>query len=129
MSLITAVSRATGLLRVVVVAGAWEPPSSRTRIRPPTRYPICCSSWLPQAFSLRSSSRRSSATSSRDAGGLGGRERPHAVALVGLMGLSLLLALAAPVLMRLMTIGIHDPTLRADEIALGADLIRFFAPR
>lgn len=51
------------------------------------------------------------------------------VALVGLIGLSLMLALGAPLVMRLLTIGVEDPSLRADEIALGSRFLRLFSPQ
>jgi putative peptidoglycan lipid II flippase len=51
------------------------------------------------------------------------------VALVGLLGLSVLIALAAPLLMRLLTLGVGDDALRADEIELGTTFLRLFAPQ
>lgn len=51
------------------------------------------------------------------------------VALVGLIGLSLLLALGAPLVMKLLTIGVDDPGLRADEVALGTRFLRLFSPQ
>ena len=51
------------------------------------------------------------------------------VALVGLMALGLLVALAAPLIMRLLTIGVDNPRLREQEIALGATFLRLFAPQ
>jgi putative peptidoglycan lipid II flippase len=51
------------------------------------------------------------------------------VALVGLLALSVLIALFAPLIMQLLTIGIDDPQLRSDEIALGSRFLRLFAPQ
>ncbi|MFN2488988.1 MAG: murein biosynthesis integral membrane protein MurJ [Actinomycetota bacterium] len=51
------------------------------------------------------------------------------VALAALLGLALLLALTAPLAMRLLTIGVEDPELRSQEIALGATFLRLFAPQ
>ena len=51
------------------------------------------------------------------------------VALVGLIGLSLVIALAAPLIMRVLTIGVNDPDLRASEMALGSTFLRLFAPQ
>jgi putative peptidoglycan lipid II flippase len=51
------------------------------------------------------------------------------VALVGLTALAVLVAVAAPVVMRLLTIGVQNPTVRNDEVALGATFLRLFAPQ
>jgi len=51
------------------------------------------------------------------------------VALVALIGLALLLALAAPLILRLLTLGVADDRLRAQEIALGTRFLRLFAPQ
>ena len=51
------------------------------------------------------------------------------VALGALTVLSLAVALAAPWIMRLLTIGVEDDALRAAEIELGADLLRLFSPQ
>lgn len=51
------------------------------------------------------------------------------VALVALIGLSLLLALAAPLVMRLLTIGVENDALRDDQVALGSTFLRLFSPQ
>ena len=51
------------------------------------------------------------------------------VALVGLIGLALIVALAAPWIMRLLTLGVANEGLREQEIALGATFLRLFAPQ
>lgn len=51
------------------------------------------------------------------------------VALVALVGLAMVLGLAAPLVMRALTVGIADKALRAQEIALGATFLRLFAPQ
>lgn len=51
------------------------------------------------------------------------------VALVGLMALALIVALAAPWIMRLLTMGVADDGLREEEIRLGATFLRLFAPQ
>lgn len=51
------------------------------------------------------------------------------VALVVLTGLTVVLALAAPLVMRVLTIGVADPGLRAAEVRLGSELLRLFAPQ
>ncbi|MDQ4096124.1 MAG: murein biosynthesis integral membrane protein MurJ [Actinomycetota bacterium] len=51
------------------------------------------------------------------------------VALVGLALLSLVIALAAPWIMRLLTIGVDNAAVREREIELGTSLLRLFAPQ
>ena len=51
------------------------------------------------------------------------------VALVGLIALSLVIGLAAPWIMRLLTIGVDNPVIREREISLGATFLRLFAPQ
>jgi putative peptidoglycan lipid II flippase len=51
------------------------------------------------------------------------------VALVGLVLLSGILALAAPLIMRLFTLGVADPARRAAELDLGTTFLRLFAPQ
>ncbi|MEA2507590.1 MAG: putative peptidoglycan lipid flippase [Actinomycetota bacterium] len=51
------------------------------------------------------------------------------VALVGLTLLAILVAIAAPLVMRVLTVGVADPLVRAHEVALGAVLLRLFAPQ
>ncbi len=51
------------------------------------------------------------------------------VAFVALCILALVLGLAAPLAMRLFTVGVGDPDLRAQEIALGSTFLRLFAPQ
>ena len=50
-------------------------------------------------------------------------------ALVALVGLAIVLALVAPYLMRLLTLGVEDASLRAREIELGSTFLRLFAPQ
>ena len=51
------------------------------------------------------------------------------VALLALIGLALIIALAAPLIMSLLTIGVDDPELRAAEVDLGTTFLRLFAPQ
>ena len=51
------------------------------------------------------------------------------VALVALVAISVILALTAPYLMRALTLGVEDDSLRVDQISLGARFLRFFAPQ
>ncbi|MDP9068073.1 MAG: murein biosynthesis integral membrane protein MurJ [Actinomycetota bacterium] len=50
-------------------------------------------------------------------------------ALVVLVLMAVLVALAAPLIMRLLTVGVTDEALRNDEIALGSSFLRLFAPQ
>ena len=49
--------------------------------------------------------------------------------IVALVALAAALALAAPYLMRLLTLGVRDPELRSQEIELGTTLLRLFSPQ
>lgn len=51
------------------------------------------------------------------------------VALVGLIALAIVVALAAPLVMRLLTLGVDPEKLRRQEIALGSTFLRLFAPQ
>jgi putative peptidoglycan lipid II flippase len=51
------------------------------------------------------------------------------VALVALVALAAAVALGAPWILRLLTIGVADQGLRAREVALGSDFLRLFAPQ
>jgi putative peptidoglycan lipid II flippase len=51
------------------------------------------------------------------------------MALVGLVGLALILALGAPLLMRALTVAVENDALREQEIELGSDLLRLFTPQ
>jgi putative peptidoglycan lipid II flippase len=51
------------------------------------------------------------------------------VGLVVLVGLGVLVALGAVPIMNLLTLGVDDPSLRSQEIALGARFLRLFAPQ
>ena len=51
------------------------------------------------------------------------------VALVGLIVIGGLLALAAPLIMRVLTIGVNNAALREEEVELGSTFLRLFAPQ
>lgn len=51
------------------------------------------------------------------------------LAIAGLVALSLVLALFAPLLMRALTIAVRDPVVREQEIELGAQFLRLFSPQ
>lgn len=51
------------------------------------------------------------------------------VAFVALAAITLVVALGAPLIMRLLTIGVRDDLLREEEIAVGATFLRLFSPQ
>jgi putative peptidoglycan lipid II flippase len=51
------------------------------------------------------------------------------IAIVGLVAIALIVALLGDPIMRLLTLGVDDPTLRAQEVALGSAFLRLFAPQ
>lgn len=51
------------------------------------------------------------------------------VSLVALSGIAIALAIFAPLVMRLLTLGIEDASLRAQEIHLGSQFLRLLAPQ
>ncbi|HZK49955.1 MAG TPA: lipid II flippase MurJ, partial [Actinomycetota bacterium] len=51
------------------------------------------------------------------------------VAVVGLVAIALMVALLGEPLMRLLTLGVDDAELRAQEISLGTSFLRLFAPQ
>jgi putative peptidoglycan lipid II flippase len=51
------------------------------------------------------------------------------VALMGLIVLSLVVALAAPLIMRALTVGVADQSVREEEVRLGSTFLRLFAPQ
>lgn len=51
------------------------------------------------------------------------------IALAALGALALVMALAGPVLMRILTAGVDDPAVRSDEVRLGSFLLWFFLPQ
>jgi putative peptidoglycan lipid II flippase len=125
----TAASRVTGFIRVVVVAWAMGTTFLANTYQTANTAPnlvfelvaagALTSIFVPTFVEYLASDRR--------------REGWHAanaltsVALVVLLGLSALVALAAPLIMQALTLGVADDALRADEIALGSTFLRLFA--
>ena len=131
ITIATAVSRATGFLRVVVVAAAMGTTFLANTYQTANTAPnvvfeliaagVLTSVFVPTFVDYLARGRRDEAW--------GAANVLTSVALVGLVVIALLLALAAPWLMRLLTIGVSDDALRADEIALGSTFLRLFAPQ
>ncbi|MFN2586536.1 MAG: murein biosynthesis integral membrane protein MurJ [Actinomycetota bacterium] len=131
ITLATALSRATGFVRVMVVAGAMGTTFLANTYQTANTAPnlvfelvaagVLTSIFVPTFVDYLA---RGRAEEGWDAG-----NALASVALVFLAALALLLAFAAPGLMRLLTIGVEDPVLREREIELGATFLRLFAPQ
>jgi len=127
----TAVSRLTGFMRVVVVAGAMGTTFLANTYQTANTAPnvvfeliaagVLTSVFVPTFVDYL-------ARGARDEGWQAANALTS-VALVGLLALAVLLGLGAPWVMRVLTLGVEDPALRADEIALGSTFLRLFAPQ
>jgi putative peptidoglycan lipid II flippase len=131
ISAATAVSRATGFLRVVVVAGAMGTTYlantyQTANTAPNVVFELVAAGVLTSVFVPTFVEH----IVSGDAGeGSRAVAALTSVAVVTLAALAGLLALIAPLAMRLLTIGVTDDALRAREIALGSTWLRMFAPQ
>ena len=131
ITLATAVSRVTGFIRVLVVAAAMGTTFlantyQTANTAPNLLFELVAAGVLTSVFVptfVEHITRRTPEEGWRAANAM------TSVALVGLIGISLLLALAAPLVMRLLTIGVADDALRAQEIALGTRFMWLFAPQ
>lgn len=127
----TAVSRLTGFLRVIVVAATLGTTFLANTYQTANTAPnvvfelvaagILTSIFVPTFISYLVREERDEGWEAANA--------LTSVALVGLTALALLIALVAPLVMRLLTIGVQDMALRDREIALGATFLRLFAPQ
>ena len=127
----TAISRVTGFVRVVVVAAAMGTTFLANVYQTSNTVPnvifellaagVLTSVFVPTFVDYLVRGEREEGWSAANA--------LTSVALVGLVAISLLVALAAPLVMRLLTIGVTDDALRDREIALGARFLRLFAPQ
>ena len=127
----TAVSRVTGFVRVVVVAGAMGTTFLANTYQSANTAPnvvfellaagVLTSVFVPTFVDYLVRGERDEGWDAANA--------LTSVALVGLIVLSLVVALAAPLIMNLLTIGVDRPGLRAREIALGTTFLRLFAPQ
>ena len=131
ITLATAASRVTGFVRVVVVAGAMGTTFLANTYQTANTAPnlmfellaagVLTSIFVPTFIEYLVKDER--------------EEGWHAanvlttVALVGLTILAIVLASVAPLIMRLLTIGVDRLDVRAREIALGTDFLRLFAPQ
>ncbi|MDQ3951893.1 MAG: hypothetical protein M3279_02840, partial [Actinomycetota bacterium] len=131
ITLATALSRVTGFVRVIVVAGAMGTTFlantyQTANTAPNVVFELVAAGVLTSIFvpTFVEYLVRGEQEEGWEAG-----NALASVALVGLALIALVLAFAAPVVMRLLTIGVEDPVLRAREVDLGATLLRLFAPQ
>ena len=131
ITIATAVSRITGFIRVVVVAGALGTTFLANTYQTANTAPnlvfelaaagVLTSVFVPTFVEHLIRGRREKGWDAANA--------LASVGLVALIAISLLVALLADPIMRLLTLGVDDPSLRAQEIALGARFLRLFAPQ
>ena len=131
ITLATALSRVTGFVRVVVVAGAMGTTFlantyQTANTAPNVVFELVAAGVLTSIFvpTFVEYLVRGEQEEGWEAG-----NALASVALVALTGIALILAFAAPAVMRLLTIGVEDPVLREREIDLGATFLRLFAPQ
>lgn len=127
----TAVSRVTGFVRVVVVAGAMGTTFLANTYQSANTAPnvifelvaagVLTSVFVPTFVEYLVRGEREEGWQAANA--------LASVALVALIGLSLVVALAAPLIMDLLTIGVERAGLREREIELGTQFLRLFAPQ
>ena len=127
----TAVSRVTGFVRVIVVAGAMGTTFLANVYQTSNTVPnvifellaagVLTSVFVPTFVDYLVRGEREEGWAAANA--------LTSVALVGLVAISLLVALAAPVVMKLLTAGVSNDALREREVELGARFLRLFAPQ
>jgi putative peptidoglycan lipid II flippase len=127
----TAVSRITGFIRVVVVAATMGTTFLANTYQTANSAPnvlfelvaagVLTSVFVPTFVSYLVKGEHQEGWEAADA--------LTSVALVGLTVLAVVILIAAPVVMRILTIGVQSPSVRSNEIALGATFLRLFAPQ
>ncbi|HWL65048.1 MAG TPA: lipid II flippase MurJ, partial [Actinomycetota bacterium] len=127
----TAVSRVTGFVRVIVVAATLGTTFLANTYQTANTAPnlifellaagVLTSVFVPTFVEYIAKNRREEGWDAANA--------LATVALVAMVALSLVLALCAPLIMRLLTIGVEKQALRASEIELGSRFLRLFAPQ
>ena len=131
ITLATAVSRVTGFVRVVVVAGAMGTTFLANTYQTANTAPnvvfelvaagVLTSVFVPTFIDYLVKGRQDEGWQAANA--------LTTIAIAGLVAIALLVALLGEPIMRLLTLGVDDPDLRAQEISLGAAFLRLFAPQ
>ena len=131
ITIATAVSRLTGFVRVIVVAAAMGTTFLANTYQTANTAPnvvfelvaagVLTSIFVPTFVGYL--------VKGQEEEGWDAANALASVALVALVALSLFVAALAPWIMRLLTIGVTDPQLRSEEVALGATFLRLFAPQ
>jgi putative peptidoglycan lipid II flippase len=131
ITLATAVSRITGFVRVIVVAAAMGTTFLANTYQTANTAPnvvfelvaagVLTSVFVPTFVDYLVKGRQDEGWQAANA--------LTTIAIVGLVAIALIVALLGDPIMRLLTLGVDDPTLRAQEVALGATFLRLFAPQ
>jgi putative peptidoglycan lipid II flippase len=131
ITLATAVSRVTGFIRVIVVAGAMGTTFLANTYQTANTAPnvvfelvaagVLTSVFVPTFIDYLVRGRQDEGWQAANA--------LTTIAIAGLVAIALLVALLGEPIMRLLTLGVDDPDLRAQEIRLGATFLRLFAPQ
>ena len=131
ITIATAVSRVTGFVRVIVVAAAMGTTFLANTYQTANTAPnvvfelvaagVLTSIFVPTFVGYL--------VKGQEEEGWAAANALASVALVALVALSLLVAALSPWIMSLLTIGVTDPELRSQEVALGATFLRLFAPQ
>ena len=131
ISMATALSRITGFVRVMVVAAAMGTTFFANTYQTANTAPnlvfelvaagVLTSIFVPTFVDYLVKGERDEGWNAANA--------MTSVALAGLTGIAILVALFAPVIMSLFFIGIEDDTLRSDSVTLGSQFLRLFAPQ
>ena len=131
ITLVTAFSRATGFVRVVVVAAAMGTTFLANTYQTANTAPnlifelvaagVLTSVFVPTFVEHLVTGRRDEGWDAANA--------MTSVGLVGLIGLAVIVAVAATSIMELLTLGVRDEDLRSAEVELGARFLRLFAPQ
>jgi putative peptidoglycan lipid II flippase len=127
----TAVSRVTGFIRVIVVAATMGTTFLANTYQTANSAPnvlfelvaagVLTSVFVPTFVSYLVKGERKESWEAANV--------LTSVALLGLTVLAAVIALAAPAIMSVLTVGVEQPVLRQHEIALGATFLRLFAPQ
>jgi putative peptidoglycan lipid II flippase len=131
ITLATALSRVTGFVRVMVVAAAMGTTFLANTYQTANTAPnvvfelvaagVLTSVFVPTFIDYLVRGRQDEGWQAANA--------LTTIAIVGLVAIALLVALLGDPIMRLLTLGVDDPVLRAQEVSLGTTFLRLFAPQ